>query len=83
MVEGLIKGGGIGSVAFTLPSSFAQHAQKLYPLVELPLPFEFIPLAYVLLWHERNADDPGHRWVKEIICESVANAFSSHKSLPA
>nr|WP_275974071.1 LysR family transcriptional regulator [Shewanella pneumatophori] len=64
---------------FTLPSSFAKHAQKLYPLVELTLPFEFIPLAYVLLWHERNSDDPGHRWVKEIICESVANALAADK----
>ncbi|MGS0676572.1 LysR substrate-binding domain-containing protein [Shewanella sp. 0m-4] len=63
---------------FTLPASFAKHAKKLYSLVELPLPFEFIPLAYVLLWHERNADEPGHKWVKEIICESVANALSSH-----
>ncbi|ABZ74887.1 transcriptional regulator, LysR family [Shewanella halifaxensis HAW-EB4] len=65
---------------FTLPASFAQHAKKLYPLVELPLPIEFIPQAYVLLWHERNADEPGHRWVKEIICESVAKALSSNKS---
>ncbi|WP_299798043.1 LysR substrate-binding domain-containing protein [uncultured Shewanella sp.] len=62
---------------FTVPSSFARHAKKLYPLVELPLPFEFIPLAYVLLWHERNNDEPGHRWIRETICRSVADAFSS------
>ncbi|GIU40107.1 LysR family transcriptional regulator [Shewanella sairae] len=65
---------------FTLPSSFAQHAKKLYHLVELPLPIEFIPLAYVLLWHERSGDDPGHRWVKEIICESVAKALANSES---
>jgi len=62
---------------FTVPSSFARHAKKLYPLVELPLPFEFIPLAYVLLWHERNNEDPGHRWMRETICKSVADAFSN------
>ncbi|MCL1050547.1 LysR family transcriptional regulator [Shewanella abyssi] len=62
---------------FTLPASFAQHAKKLYPLTELTLPFEFMPLAYVLLWHQRNDDDPGHQWVKNIICQSVSTAFDS------
>ncbi|WP_028763642.1 LysR substrate-binding domain-containing protein [Shewanella colwelliana] len=61
---------------FTLPSSFAGHAQKLYPLIELPLPMAFSPLAYVLLWHERNNDEPGHKWIRETICKSVAQAFN-------
>ncbi|MCP4324591.1 MAG: LysR family transcriptional regulator [Psychromonas sp.] len=56
---------------FTLPSNFVAHAQKLYPLVELPLPIEFSPLAYVLLWHQRNEDDPGHKWMRETICTSL------------
>ena len=64
------------NLIFTLPSSFASHAQKLYPLVELPLPLAFSPLAYVLLWHERNNDEPGHKWIRETICKSVADAFS-------
>ncbi|QYJ85973.1 LysR family transcriptional regulator [Shewanella mesophila] len=64
------------NLIFTLPSSFASHAQKLYPLVELPLPLEFSPLAYVLLWHERNNDEPGHKWIRETICKSVADAFN-------
>lgn len=66
---------------FTLPSSFASHAQKLYPLVELPLPFAFSPLAYVLLWHERNNDEPGHKWIRETICKSVADAFNNQKQI--
>ncbi|GGI97431.1 LysR family transcriptional regulator [Shewanella hanedai] len=61
---------------FTLPSSFARHARKFYPLVELDLPFEFMPLAYVLLWHERNNEEPGHKWIRETICKNVAEAFS-------
>ncbi|MBL4816799.1 LysR family transcriptional regulator [Shewanella sp.] len=65
---------------FTLPSSFARHAKKLYPLVELPLPFEFIPLAYVLLWHSRNNEEPGHKWIRETICKSVAEAFDNDTS---
>jgi len=60
---------------FTLPSSFAAHAQKLYSLKEIPLPFNFSEMAYVLIWHQRNSDEPGHQWVREIICNSVAGTF--------
>jgi len=62
---------------FTLPSSFVPHAQKLYPLKKIPLPFDFVPMAYVLLWHERNTDEPGHRWIREIICSSVEKAMQN------
>lgn len=62
-------------LVFTLPSSFAKHAQQLYSLVEIPLPFEFLPMAYVLLWHERNNQEPGHIWVRDLIMNSVRNAF--------
>ncbi|MCG9748354.1 LysR substrate-binding domain-containing protein [Shewanella sp. Isolate8] len=61
---------------FTLPSSFAAHARKLYALEELPLPFDFHSLAYVLLWHERNDDEPGHKWIRETICKRVAQAVN-------
>ncbi|HEY7865022.1 MAG TPA: LysR substrate-binding domain-containing protein [Psychromonas sp.] len=60
---------------FTLPSSFVPHAKKLYPLVQLPLPIDFSPLAYVLLWHKRNDDEPGHKWIRETICASIAQAM--------
>ncbi len=65
---------------FTLPSGFVAHAQKLYPLVQLPLPIEFSPLAYVLLWHKRNNDEPGHKWIRDTICESVAKAIQAPSS---
>jgi DNA-binding transcriptional LysR family regulator len=62
---------------FTLPSSFVPHAQKLYPLKQIPLPFDFVPMAYVLLWHERNTDEPGHKWIREMICNSVEKAMQN------
>lgn len=62
---------------FTLPSSFVPHAQKLYPLKQISLPFDFVPMAYVLLWHERNSDEPGHKWVREMICNSVEQAMKN------
>lgn len=60
---------------FTLPSSFASHALKLYPLTQINLPFEFMPMAYVLLWHERNNQDQGHQWLRERICQSISNSI--------
>ncbi|MFT6350455.1 MAG: hypothetical protein ACJAYB_003505, partial [Psychromonas sp.] len=43
--------------------------------VQLPLPITFSPLAYVLLWHKRNDDEPGHKWIRETICTSIAQAM--------
>lgn len=62
---------------FTLPSSFVAHAQKLYPLKQIPLPFAFSEMAYVLIWHQRNNDEPGHQWVREMICNSVDSTFGN------
>jgi hypothetical protein len=28
-------------------------------------------MAYVLLWHERNNQDPGHEWVRQMIVNSI------------
>ena len=66
---------------FTLPSKFVAHAQKLYPLETLPLPLKFSPIAYVLLWHQRNTDEPGHKWVRETICASVKREENKHIKL--
>jgi hypothetical protein len=30
-------------------------------------------MAYVLLWHERNNDDPGHRWMRQLIGDSMSS----------
>ncbi|NQZ25425.1 MAG: LysR family transcriptional regulator [Colwellia sp.] len=56
---------------FTLPSSFVSHAQKLYPLKEISLPIDFSRIAYVLLWHQRNNEEPGHKWLRDMICKSI------------
>lgn len=67
---------------FTLPSSFARHAEQLYGLVEIPLPMEFTPMTYVLLWHERNNEEPGHQWMREMIVQSTLRAVEARDSRP-
>nr|WP_256261034.1 LysR family transcriptional regulator [Shewanella sp. NIFS-20-20] len=59
---------------FTVPASFAKHAVDIYPLIELPLPLAFNPMAYVLLWHQRHRDDPGHQWVRQSLLVSAKMA---------
>jgi len=63
----------------TLPSSFAYQAQKLYSLVAIPLPFKFMPMAYVFLWHQRNNQEPGHQWFRNIIFSSVEKAIANNQ----
>lgn len=64
---------------FTVPSKFAQHAKKLYPVKELPLPIDFSSFAYVLLWHQRDNDDLGHTWIRDTIASCVKAAFPEKK----
>lgn len=61
-------------LVFTLPSNFASHALKLYPLTQLAVPFNFMPMACVLLWHERNNQDKGHQWIRDTISQSIQQA---------
>ncbi len=62
---------------FTLPSQFAPHAQKLHSLAQLPLPIAFTPIVYLLLWHKRNNNEPGHQWIRDTICENVAQVVQA------
>ena len=54
-----------------LPRRFAEHAAARYAIDihEMPVP---MPRQHVyLMWHERNDDDPGHRWLREAIVEAA------------
>ncbi|WP_094752297.1 LysR family transcriptional regulator [Psychromonas sp. CD1] len=59
----------------TLPLIFAPLANKLYALETLPLPIEFPEIAYILLWHQRNTDEPGHKWIRDIIIDNIKDTI--------
>lgn len=42
----------------------ARALGKIFRLEQHPLPFPMPPLVFYLLWHERLADDAGHRWLR-------------------
>ncbi|NRA52974.1 MAG: LysR family transcriptional regulator [Gammaproteobacteria bacterium] len=53
----------------------ARHVAKLavgFKLQVLPMPIEMAPGAYVLLWHKHYEHDSGHRWLRELIINGVA-----------
>lgn len=55
-------------------SAPARHAAKLaesFKLRILSMPIEFNSGAYVLLWHKHFEHDAGHRWLRELIINSV------------
>ncbi|MDE1463420.1 LysR family transcriptional regulator [Spartinivicinus poritis] len=56
---------------FTGPKQFATYAKQHYPLVELPLPLELPTITYLLTWHERFDEDPGHQWLRQMLVEYI------------
>lgn len=47
----------------TAPSRMAN--QLLKPFATAPLPFDYKPFSLLMLWHQRNQDDPAHRWLRQ------------------
>ncbi|MTI14202.1 LysR family transcriptional regulator [Sansalvadorimonas verongulae] len=60
-------------LAISPPSLWADYALKHFDVVSLPIPFTLKPICYVLYWHERNHDDPAHRWLRSIIEAAARN----------
>lgn len=55
----------------------ARHANQMashFKLRTLPMPIKFELGAYVLLWHKHFEQDPGHKWLRDLIINSVNEA---------
>lgn len=53
------------------PAKYAAQMSHQFSLTTLDIPLELVPGAYVLLWHKHFDLDPSHRWLREMIVESV------------
>ncbi|WP_289028921.1 LysR family transcriptional regulator [uncultured Paraglaciecola sp.] len=52
----------------------ARHAEQMashFKLTSLPMPIDFESGAYVLLWHKHFEQDLGHKWLRDLIINSV------------
>ncbi|MCG9746292.1 LysR family transcriptional regulator [Shewanella sp. Isolate8] len=53
------------------PAKYAKEMMGQFKLVTLPIPTEMVPGTYVLLWHKHFDLDPSHRWLRELIIDTV------------
>ena len=58
---------------FTAPSHFAHEMVKQRNLIALPLPLEFPPMAYTLLWSKERNTDQALTWLRELIKTKTAH----------
>ncbi len=55
----------------TLPRRFAEFAAQRYDIEIHESPVRFAEQHLYLMWHKRNDDDPGHRWLREAMLAAV------------
>ncbi|ENO78243.1 LysR family transcriptional regulator [Thauera sp. 27] len=56
-------------LVFTTTRHFAQFYANLLPLAIVPSPIAFPPMRFYQLWHERNHQSPGHRWLRRLLSD--------------
>ena len=59
----------------TLPRAVAVTSARYMPLRLLELPFELPAIPIEVMWHPRNNQDPGHRWMRTITAETTRAAI--------
>ena len=64
-----------------LGSRIAAAFRRAWPIEIRELPFKSPPLRSVMLWHRRLDDQPGHRWLRDLI-ENVARAERVERAQP-
>ena len=57
----------------TGPALLAKRLAAIHPIVLLPPPMAIPPFTVSLVWHKRFAEDPAHRWFRELVM-AVARA---------
>jgi DNA-binding transcriptional LysR family regulator len=60
----------------SLPQRLAQRFARQYPLQVLDAPVRLPRIRYAAYWHERNQNDPGHRWLRQLV-QQAAQALGS------
>lgn len=58
-------------LVFTTARHFAAHYAGLLPLAILAAPFDFPPMRFYQLWHERSQHDAAHRWLRGLLLEAA------------
>ncbi len=56
---------------FTGPSRLVKQMERAFPIRVLAPPVKIPDIKIVLVWHERNNKDPGHRWIRDHIRQAL------------
>ncbi|MCP3698710.1 MAG: LysR family transcriptional regulator [Aliivibrio sp.] len=56
-------------LVITVPADLAYLVAERYDLVIKPLPFEFTPFDYSLIWHSRCDSSPAQTWLRRVVKE--------------
>jgi DNA-binding transcriptional LysR family regulator len=59
----------------TAPSALAQLAPEGSPLIALPAPVPLPEHSINLVWHERFSNDPGQRWLRDVLGDAARAAL--------
>lgn len=58
-------------LVFTTARHFAAHYAATLPLAVTPAPFDFPPMRFYQLWHERSQHSPAHRWFRALLSQAA------------
>jgi len=58
-------------LVFTTARHFAAHFARLLPLAISAAPFDFPPMRFYQLWHERSQQSPPHRWFRGLLTQAA------------
>lgn len=60
----------------TVPADLAYLVAERYDLVIKPLPFEFTPFDYSMIWHSRCEHSPAQEWLRNLLKEECGRLIA-------
>ena len=66
-----------------MPERFVPSTGIAGQLATRPLPVDVPPIHVDLVWHRRQQQRPGHRWLRDAIAASAGSAFERRSALAA
>ncbi len=63
-------------IIITVPADLAYLVAERYDLVVKPLPFQFTPFEYSMIWHARCEHSPAQEWLRTIVREECSRLIA-------
>ncbi|MFC3022653.1 LysR family transcriptional regulator [Vibrio zhugei] len=60
----------------TVPADLAYLVSERYDLIVKPLPFDFTPFDYSMIWHPRCEHSPAQKWLRSIVKEECGRLIA-------